>query len=140
MSVTVYDPSENTVDIAGHTLIGLFEIVVDEGNTITKTVEGISPAYSARCKAMLKPFTLRVTLQQTSVSHGYLQQIKNATRRNPATFFAIKVSGTNGTPHLDSIGYLESAPSLTLNEELTDRVYVFKVNPAASTGIVDLIV
>jgi len=139
MSVTLYDPSQNIIEIAGHICIGISEIAVNRGNATTKVIDGISEAYSARCLVKRKPYTVSVTLQQTSISNSFLQQIQSVTERNPVTFVSIKVYSTSGVVHLDTTGWIETSPNLTLTEDLSDRQYTFKANPYTNSGIVDLI-
>jgi hypothetical protein len=65
--------------------------------------------------------------------------LQSVTERNPVTFVAIKVYSTSGIVHLDTTGWIETSPNLTLTEELGDRQYTFKANPYTNSGVVDLI-
>ena len=58
MSLTVYDPSQNSITIAGHTCQGVISINTKRGDAISKTINGISEAYSTRIRTRRKPFTV----------------------------------------------------------------------------------
>ena len=82
MTLTVYDPSQNSITIAGHTCQGVISINTKRGDAISKTINGISEAYSTRIRTRRKPFTVTVTLLQTSITNVYLQQLANASDRS----------------------------------------------------------
>jgi len=139
MSLTVYDPSQNSITIAGHTCQGVVSINTKRGDAISKTINGISEAYSTRIRTRRKPFTVTVTLLQTSITNVYLQQLSNASENAVDSFVDILILGS-GVVHLRSIGYIETASDLEQQEELVNRVWTFRVNPTAIGGVVDLIV
>lgn len=140
MSLTVYDPSQNSITIAGHTCQGVISINTKRGDAISKTINGISEAYSTRIRTRRKPFTVTVTLLQTSITNVYLQQLANASENAVDSFVDILILGSGGVVHLRSIGYIETASDLEQHEELVERVWTFKVNPSSIGGVVDLIV
>jgi len=129
MSLTVYDPSQNSITIAGHTCQGVVSINTKRGDAISKTINGISEAYSTRIRTRRKPFTVTVTLLQTSITNVYLQQLSNASENAVDSFVDLR-----------SIGYIETASDLEQQEDLVNRVWTFRVNPTAIGGVVDLIV
>lgn len=140
MTLTVYDPSQNSITIAGHTCQGVVSINTKRGDAISKTINGISEAYSTRIRTRRKPFTVTVTLLQTSITNVYLQQLSNASENAVDSFVDILILGSGGVVHLRSIGYMETASDLEQQEELVDRVWTFKVNPSSVGGVTDLIV
>jgi hypothetical protein len=140
MSLTVYDPSQNSITIAGHTCQGVISINTKRGDAISKTINGISEAYSTRIRTRRKPFTVTVTLLQTSITNVYLQQLSNASENAVDSFVDILILGSGGVVHLRSIGYIETASDLEQHEELVERVWTFKVNPSSIGGVTDLIV
>jgi len=140
MSLTVYDPSQNSITIAGHTCQGVVSINTKRGDAISKTINGISEAYSTRIRTRRKPFTVTVTLLQTSITNVYLQQLANASENAVDSFVDILILGSGGVVHLRSIGYMETASDLEQHEELVERVWTFKVNPSSIGGVTDLIV
>ena len=140
MSLTVYDPSQNSITIAGHTCQGVVSINTKRGDAISKTINGISEAYSTRIRTRRKPFTVTVTLLQTSITNVYLQQLSNASENAVDSFVDILILGSGGVVHLWSIGYIETASDLEQQEDLVNRVWTFRVNPTAIGGVVDLIV
>ena len=140
MSLTVYDPSQNSITIAGHTCQGVISINTRRGDALSKTINGISEAYSTRIRTRRKPFTVTVTLLQTSITNVYLQQLANASEKSVDSFVDILILGSGGVVHLRSIGYMETASDLEQQENLVDRVWTFKVNPSSVGGVVDLIV
>jgi len=140
MSITIYDPSQNSITIAGHTCQGVISINTKRGDAISKTINGISEAYSTRIRTRRKPFTVTVTLLQTSITNVYLQQLANASESAVDSFVDILILGSGGVVHLRSIGYIETASDLEQHEELVERVWTFRVNPSSVGGVVDLIV
>jgi hypothetical protein len=140
MSLTVYDPSQNSITIAGHTCQGVISINTKRGDAISKTINGISEAYSTRIRTRRKPFTVTVTLLQTSITNVYLQQLANASENSVDSFVDILILGSGGVVHLRSVGYIETASDLEQHEELVERVWTFKVNPSSIGGVTDLIV
>jgi len=140
MTLTVYDPSQNSITIAGHTCQGVISINTKRGDTISKTINGISEAYSTRIRTRRKPFTVTVTLLQTSITNVYLQQLANASENSVDSFVDILILGSGGVVHLRSVGYMETASDLEQQENLVERVWTFKVNPSSIGGVVDLIV
>ena len=140
MSLTVYDPSQNSITIAGHTCQGVISINTKRGDAISKTINGISEAYSTRIRTRRKPFTVTVTLLQTSITNVYLQQLANASENSVDSFVDILILGSGGVVHLRSVGYMETASDLEQHEELVERVWTFKVNPSSIGGVTDLIV
>lgn len=140
MSLTVYDPSQNSITIAGHTCQGVISINTKRGDAISKTINGISEAYSTRIRTRRKPFTVTVTLLQTSITNVYLQQLANASEKSVDSFVDILILGSGGVVHLRSVGYIETASDLEQHEELVERVWTFKVNPSSIGGVTDLIV
>ena len=140
MTLTVYDPSQNSITIAGHTCQGVISINTKRGDAISKTINGISEAYSTRIRTRRKPFTVTVTLLQTSITNVYLQQLANASENAVDSFVDILILGSGGVVHLRSIGYIETASDLEQQEDLVERVWTFKVNPSSIGGVVDLIV
>ena len=140
MTLTVYDPSQNSITIAGHTCQGVVSINTKRGDAISKTINGISEAYSTRIRTRRKPFTVTVTLLQTSVTNVYLQQLSNASENAVDSFVDILILGSGGVVHLRSIGYIETASDLEQQEELVNRVWTFRANPSSIGGVVDLIV
>jgi len=140
MSITIYDPSQNSITIAGHTCQGVISINTKRGDAISKTINGISEAYSTRIRTRRKPFTVTVTLLQTSITNVYLQQLANASENAVDSFVDILILGSGGVVHLRSIGYIETASDLEQHEELVERVWTFKVNPSSIGGVTDLIV
>ena len=140
MSLTVYDPSQNSITIAGHTCQGVISINTRRGDALSKTINGISEAYSTRIRTRRKPFTVTVTLLQTSITNVYLQQLSNASENAVDSFVDILILGSGGVVHLRSIGYIETASDLEQQEDLVERVWTFKVNPSSVGGVVDLIV
>jgi hypothetical protein len=140
MTLTVYDPSQNSITIAGHTCQGVISINTKRGDAISKTINGISEAYSTRIRTRRKPFTVTVTLLQTSITNVYLQQLANASENSVDSFVDILILGSGGVVHLRSVGYIETASDLEQHEELVERVWTFKVNPSSIGGVTDLIV
>lgn len=140
MTLTVYDPSQNSITIAGHTCQGVISINTRRGDALSKTINGISEAYSTRIRTRRKPFTVTVTLLQTSITNVYLQQLANASENAVDSFVDILILGSGGVVHLRSIGYIETASDLEQQEDLVERVWTFKVNPSSIGGVVDLIV
>lgn len=140
MTLTVYDPSQNSITIAGHTCQGVVSINTKRGDAISKTINGISEAYSTRIRTRRKPFTVTVTLLQTSITNVYLQQLSNASENAVDSFVDILILGSGGVVHLRSIGYIETASDLEQQEELVNRVWTFRANPSSIGGVVDLIV
>ena len=112
MSITIYDPSQNSITIAGHTCQGVVSINTKRGDAISKTINGISEAYSTRIRTRRKPFTVTVTLLQTSITNVYLQQLANASESAVDSFVDILILGSGGVVHLRSIGYIETASDL----------------------------
>lgn len=140
MTLTVYDPSQNSITIAGHTCQGVISINTRRGDALSKTINGISEAYSTRIRTRRKPFTVTVTLLQTSITNVYLQQLANASENAVDSFVDILILGSGGVVHLQSIGYIETASDLEQQEDLVERVWAFKVNPNSIGGVTDLIV
>lgn len=140
MSLTVYDPSQNSITIAGHTCQGVISINTKRGDAISKTINGISEAYSTRIRTRRKPFTVTLTVLQTSITNVYLQQLANASESAVDSFVDILILGSGGVVHLRSVGYMETASDLEQHEELVERVWTFKVNPSSIGGVTDLIV
>ena len=140
MTITVYDPSQNSITIAGHTCQGVVSINTKRGDAISKTINGISEAYSTRIRTRRKPFTVTVTLLQTSITNVYLQQLANASENAVDSFVDIWILGSGGVVHLRSIGYIETASDLEQQEDLVNRVWTFRANPSSIGGVVDLIV
>ena len=140
MTVTVYDPSQNSITIAGHLCQGVVSINTKRGDAISKTINGISEAYSTRIRTRRKPFTVTVTLLQTSITNVYLQQLANASENAVDSFVDILILGSGGVVHLRSVGYIETASDLEQHEELVERIWTFKVNPSSIGGVTDLIV
>ena len=140
MSLTVYDPSQNSITIAGHTCQGVISINTKRGDAISKTINGISEAYSTRIRTRRKPFTVTVTLLQTSITNVYLQQLANASESAVDSFVDMLILGSGGVVHLRSVGYIETASDLEQQEELVNRVWTFRANPSSIGGVVDLIV
>ena len=140
MSITIYDPSQNSITIAGHTCQGVVSINTKRGDAISKTINGISEAYSTRIRTRRKPFTVTVTLLQTSITNVYLQQLSNTSENAVDSFVDILILGSGGVVHLRSIGYIETASDLEQQEDLVSRVWTFRANPTAIGGVVDLIV
>lgn len=140
MTVSMYDPSQNTLVIANYKVTGVVAISVQRGNPVSKTIGGISSLYSTRVKLKRRPFTLSVTVLQTSVSNLFLQNILSVSEQSPNSFIDIALYGTNGVVHIESTGYMEAAPNLELEETLKDKTYTFKVNPSLQNGVIGLIV
>jgi len=140
MTLTVYDPSQNSITIAGHTCQGVVSINTKRGDAISKTINGISEAYSTRIRTRRKPFTVTLTVLQTSITNVYLQQLANASESAVDSFVDILILGSGGVVHLRSIGYIETASDLEQQEDLVERVWTFRVNPTAIGGVTDLIV
>lgn len=140
MTLTVYDPSQNSITIAGHTCQGVISINTKRGDAISKTINGISEAYSTRIRTRRKPFTVTLTVLQTSITNVYLQQLANASESAVDSFVDILILGSGGVVHLRSVGYIETASDLEQHEELVERVWTFKVNPSSIGGVTDLIV
>jgi hypothetical protein len=140
MTLTVYDPSQNSITIAGHTCQGVVSINTKRGDALSKTINGISEAYSTRIRTRRKPFTVTLTVLQTSITNVYMQQLANASEQSVDSFVDILILGSGGVVHLRSVGYIETASDLEQQENLVERVWTFKVNPSALGGVVDLIV
>lgn len=140
MSLTFYDPSENTLSVAGVTLGGITRISLRRGNVTTKKVDGIHEVYSARVKMNRKPFLLSITMLQTSPSLIYLEQLLARTERSPDSFFEVVLTGNGGIVHIYSTGYIETGADCDLEEALGERTWTICVNPYAFGGLIDLLV
>lgn len=148
MTSSVYDPSENTVRVAGFTLTGVTSIEVRRAVDDFKVVHGINPIYSARVRNYKRPFTLTVKLLQTSESNSVLQYLSASSEAMFNSFFRVEVESkrpgilslTQGEKivHLSSTGYVLSAPDLSLDSNTSDRTWVFAVNAFDVGSITDL--
>lgn len=138
MDVTYYDPSQNRITIAGHTLIGVVSIAVKRNNQLFKNIDGISPVYSARVKMNKKPFTVTVAMLQTSISNTILKDLYNSSEQNINSFFDINVSSDKGI-HLATTGYIQDSPDLQLEESLNNHTWTFVANAYSLGGVLDII-
>ena len=144
MSSRVYDPSKNSVRIAGHTLVGVLEIKVNRGNDSYKEIKGIHPIYAARVKTFTQPFKLTVKLLHTSPSNLVMQHLYASSEAMFNSFFRVEVlsQGSDGEikSNLASTGYIVSAPDLVMDNESDDKQWHFVVNAFDTSGHTDLIV
>lgn len=140
MSLTFYDPSQNKLIIADAEINGVTRISLKRGNVTTNTIVGTHEAYAARVRANRQPFTLTVSLLQTSPSNIIFEQLLSKTEKSPDSFFGVTLLGNGGTVHINSTGYLKVGADCDLEEEVGERIWTIGVNPFVFGGLIDLLV
>ena len=91
-------------------------------------------------RANRQPFTLTVSLLQTSPSNIIFEQLLSKTEKSPDSFFGVTLLGNGGTVHINSTGYLKVGADCDLEEEVGERIWTIGVNPFVFGGLIDLLV
>lgn len=121
----VYDPSSNSVSIAGIILDGVTNISIKYPDQY-KTVEGVNGSYTAVVRLHDKSAKLSVDLLPTAQCLANLHKLMLYIRQNGGMFEIIILN--NGVNVLQGVSWFLTIPDYTLTQDATDVNYTFGVN------------
>lgn len=125
----VYDPSANTVNVAGMVLDGVTSIDVKYSEKY-KTIEGVHGKYTTAVPLNDKSAILTVSFLPTAQCLPNLHRLMLYIKQNGGMFESIIVN--NGVNVLQGTSWFLRVPDYTLVAEASDVVYSFGVNTYAT--------
>jgi len=129
----VFNPSDNTIKIAGITLDGVTSISVGTMEEY-KVVEGVSNIYSVPVKTHNSVIKTEVSILPTANCNNQLWELKNYIAVNGG-MFNIEVF-SNGFMVMSGVSWFVSTPSYNLSNDPQDLQWVFNTNLATDVTTV----
>ena len=123
MKVYTYSPSDVILSVGGYVISGITSITVQRNTPAFKIVRGIR-GQNTRVYNKDTSADMTVQLLQTSISNDLFSIIEQEDEKYRTGRLEISLKDTSGTTVWESDeAFIEGQPSVTLDKDLTDRVW-----------------